>query len=471
MNADKRTTIAENLVSYRREKGMSQEELAERLGISRQAVSKWERGESQPDMGNLIALADVYGVTIDDIVRPSANPQGASDADGDAVEEVFPDEDAAKRDVCRDESLPNDAVSVEEGTALENLRDEDAFTREPPVHMPPPTGEPISFDGDPSAESGAITPARKSRVKLVVIIVICLVVCLGLAALIVSCVSGVGAAFSSLSVPSAPEAPSAPAPPQAPKALASSDGWVQGETADVPADSIDNLAISWLAGSAIVTVVPDSETDGAIRITEWLWGSVPRDQLMEYKIEDRTLSIDYARPHFSLFWGCSNIGKKHLEVLVPKSAANSLGVVDIDVASGSFDLKGISCDRMLVDVASGEVHAGDIEASAAELHLASGHIEITGAVSDALYGDIASGTAIVTCTDKAPASMEVNLASGNATLAIPEESGFDAQVDKASGMFDCEFKTTSQDGRYICGNGACKMEFSIMSGSVVLRPA
>ena len=65
--------IAQRLAEMRREKGFSQEELAARLGLSRQAVSKWERAESSPDTGNLIALADLYGVTLDELVRVEAD--------------------------------------------------------------------------------------------------------------------------------------------------------------------------------------------------------------------------------------------------------------------------------------------------------------------------------------------------------------------------------------------------------------
>lgn len=61
--------IAQRLAELRREKGYSQEELAARLGLSRQAVSKWERAESSPDTGNLVALARLYGVTVDELLR------------------------------------------------------------------------------------------------------------------------------------------------------------------------------------------------------------------------------------------------------------------------------------------------------------------------------------------------------------------------------------------------------------------
>jgi len=61
--------IANRLVQLRKEKGFSQESLAEQLGISRQAVSKWERAESSPDTSNLISLAKLYGVSLDELVN------------------------------------------------------------------------------------------------------------------------------------------------------------------------------------------------------------------------------------------------------------------------------------------------------------------------------------------------------------------------------------------------------------------
>jgi transcriptional regulator with XRE-family HTH domain len=61
--------IAQRLADLRREHGFSQEELAEKLGLSRQAVSKWERAESSPDTDNLIALARLYGTSLDELLR------------------------------------------------------------------------------------------------------------------------------------------------------------------------------------------------------------------------------------------------------------------------------------------------------------------------------------------------------------------------------------------------------------------
>lgn len=60
--------IAERLAARRKQAGLSQEALAEKLGVSRQAVSKWERSESSPDTDNLIALARLYGVSLDELL-------------------------------------------------------------------------------------------------------------------------------------------------------------------------------------------------------------------------------------------------------------------------------------------------------------------------------------------------------------------------------------------------------------------
>ena len=60
--------IAQRLAARRKQAGLSQEALAERLGVSRQAVSKWERSESSPDTDNLIALAQLYGLSLDDLL-------------------------------------------------------------------------------------------------------------------------------------------------------------------------------------------------------------------------------------------------------------------------------------------------------------------------------------------------------------------------------------------------------------------
>ena len=59
----------EKLVKLRKEHKLSQEQLAEKLGVSRQAISRWEAGETTPDMANLLGLCDVFDVSADFLIR------------------------------------------------------------------------------------------------------------------------------------------------------------------------------------------------------------------------------------------------------------------------------------------------------------------------------------------------------------------------------------------------------------------
>lgn len=70
---------ANRLYELRKKKGLSQEALAEKLGISRQSVSKWERAESSPDTDNLIALAKLYGVSLDELLLGEEKEENPTD--------------------------------------------------------------------------------------------------------------------------------------------------------------------------------------------------------------------------------------------------------------------------------------------------------------------------------------------------------------------------------------------------------
>lgn len=65
-------TTGEKIAALRKEQGMSQEALGEKLGLSRQAVSKWEADQAVPTMDNLMELSKLFGVPVDTLLRPDA---------------------------------------------------------------------------------------------------------------------------------------------------------------------------------------------------------------------------------------------------------------------------------------------------------------------------------------------------------------------------------------------------------------
>lgn len=61
--------FAEKLTILRRRRGWSQEELAAQIGVSRQAVSKWESGQSMPDLDKILILSDLFEVSTDTLLK------------------------------------------------------------------------------------------------------------------------------------------------------------------------------------------------------------------------------------------------------------------------------------------------------------------------------------------------------------------------------------------------------------------
>ena len=83
-------TIGEKIYKLRTEKNLSQGELSELLEVSRQSVSKWENGAATPDLDKIIKLSEVFGITIDELVKN---------------EEVFsPPEEKAREIIIKKES-------------------------------------------------------------------------------------------------------------------------------------------------------------------------------------------------------------------------------------------------------------------------------------------------------------------------------------------------------------------------------
>lgn len=66
--------FGEKLQKLRKCDGMSQERLAERLEVSRQAVSKWESGQGYPEVGKIIQIADMFDISLDDLLRDGRTP-------------------------------------------------------------------------------------------------------------------------------------------------------------------------------------------------------------------------------------------------------------------------------------------------------------------------------------------------------------------------------------------------------------
>ena len=124
-------TLGRRIQEARKAAGLSQESLGERLGVSRQAVSKWEADAAVPELENLIAMSRIFGVTIGALlgVEPEAaedrSEKDAPEAPGEGVEGTAPAGELTDRELAAVEAIAKkylDAAQVVQNPRLSRRR-------------------------------------------------------------------------------------------------------------------------------------------------------------------------------------------------------------------------------------------------------------------------------------------------------------------------------------------------------------
>lgn len=110
--------IANRLVNLRKQSGLSQEQLAEKIGVSRQAVSKWERSEASPDTDNIILLARLYNISLDELLKTE------DEIPTDNSEDTEEEPEASGFDSAAEENTENISENTEDNGS-EGAREQD----------------------------------------------------------------------------------------------------------------------------------------------------------------------------------------------------------------------------------------------------------------------------------------------------------------------------------------------------------
>ena len=147
----------EYLKKLRTEKGLSQDALGEVLGISRQSVSKWEQGNSTPDIDNIGKLAEFYGVSIDSLVKgePDEEVKVSENTDDEEKEKVLEliDEFEGKVDV-KDEKIESKVEPLNISAPEPSLKEKELIEKQNELHQYRVKGVKI----------GAVLPLQHERI-------------------------------------------------------------------------------------------------------------------------------------------------------------------------------------------------------------------------------------------------------------------------------------------------------------------
>lgn len=138
-------TFKEKLVKLRKLKGLTQDELASAVGVSRQAVYKWESGQSYPEVPKLVELKLIFGISIDDLLDES-------------YEVVLPEKKKRKRLSTEEKAAIEAKVEAEEAPAVE----EPAVEPAPEAPAAEPVVEAPAAEEAPVVEAPVVEPAPEA---------------------------------------------------------------------------------------------------------------------------------------------------------------------------------------------------------------------------------------------------------------------------------------------------------------------
>ena len=387
--------IGSRIVELRSAQGLSQEGLANQLGLSRQAVSRWERGEALPDTENLIALADLFGVTLDELVRPQADIE----QDVEATQA-----DAAEPEGTEGEEMPDE---TDEGPVETETEDTPDTTPEPTATIPPP---------------------RPIWVKA--LLLVAAAACLAVSFLFLSSMADyVTGAFSS----STGEQYAAP-----PIAI---DG-----------SQVKGIEVIWSASEVGVIPAEDGQSEGNVLIQAYGPGPSPEDMGVTWELADGRLRITCMPDDKS---GETTV---QITVPMDVALnLQELSLEASDGASGF--VSSMRCEKIHVHESNGFVQVDNCEASGLDVRATAGTVWFAGTYRrvgiDAKGG--AGVTFGAEGAQEMPETLDARLEESSLSLSIPEGAGLTLTQKGEAFPLDTNLPLVHGEDGSVYGSGETKV--------------
>lgn len=217
-------------------------------------------------------------------------------------------------------------------------------------------------------------------------------------------------------------------------------------------EEVSGLAISWASGD--IDIQPaDQDT---VTVSEE--GSGGSSMVVRHR--DSTLEIESGENKWRLWGGKST--QKDLSVRVPRDwLCQSL---EISAAAAGIWVDGLPITNVVLNTASGDCAFTDCTVEKMQVNAISGDLDYSGVVKK-LELNGASADCNLWLSD-APAAIEMNTASGELNLFLPDNCGFTLDRSSLSGAFQSDFAITTENDKIVCGDGACQITFSSLSGNI-----
>lgn len=224
------------------------------------------------------------------------------------------------------------------------------------------------------------------------------------------------------------------------------------------AREIDRLKIDWAAGKIVIVPVEGRN----ISVTEELLGT---DKAMVLKKDGSTLYVQYCEGAIGLSFGSGSSLKKNLYVCVPQDW--DCKELEIDAASAIVQVENLIIEELASSTASGTHTFTNCQVGTMKMETVSGDLNFTGTLEKLNFNGVSAQADVVVINF--PKSIDVETVSGDVNLTLPKECGFMVDKDTVSGHFSSELETRKQDGKYVYGDGQCKIDVEGVSASITIR--
>lgn len=423
--------IAVRLVEYRLAAGLSQEKLAERLNVSRQAVSKWERAESLPDIGNIVALADLYGVTVDELLREPKSEEPAcleaeaflAGAESDELGGAQPydnGEGAGKLDNGEPCVQPEIGSEDESPAGLESSEADGS--------------EGDDSEGDEELETlvheeatavSRMTSAWHSRKMKVAV-----------AAAVTLLMAGVLAAiFVALDRDNAPSSDSEPyqvSPTYPLKELVDESYYAEGTGSFAATGVVSAIRLDWPRGNVTIRKASSQETNGALVVKE----KGVSGASLQWRQEGGLLTISQPKNG-----GGSSAAEEgydesayepSVEILVP-DALSILDSLQLNISGGAAEVQGLYLMNLGLRQYSGSAFFRDNDIMRGCVELAQGLLNMEGAFAQEIELTQNNGDSTIVCQGEPPATMRLEVNGGLASVGLGATEGCQLHYDRTGG--------------------------------------
>jgi len=231
-----------------------------------------------------------------------------------------------------------------------------------------------------------------------------------------------------------------------------------GESFTTDSANIQGIEIDWVSGSITIEVL-----SGADSITVSESEVADPDMKMICRIKGDTLQIDYCReairtPNF----GFTANSSKDLVIQVPDEWL--CASLEIETASADVTLRDLTIRELDLDGASGRCNVENCTVTTMDVDVASGDVTFCGSLENLDFDGASSDCHLI--LTNCPRSLELDGMSGNLELTLPSDCGFTAELEGLSSQFSSDFQTSKQNGKYVFGDGSCRISVEAMSGSV-----